>query len=205
MSPELAVPSGMSSRRFRAMGSEVHLVVPTGNADDAALAVECLFSQWEGVLSRFRPESELSRLNARPGTPVTVGPILLAAVEAAIEAARATGGLFDPTLGHELVRLGYDRSFEEMGDALPSPRRPGGGGGGWRTMVVDRSAGVVTMPAGSELDLGGIAKGMAVDASLGLLRSLGIEIGARERGRRPRRPRPASWQAGVARARGRRS
>ena len=175
MSPELAVPSGMSSRRFRAMGSEVHLVVPTGNVDDAALAVECLFSQWEGVLSRFRPESELSRLNARPGTPVMVGPILLAAVEAAIEAARATGGVFDPTLGHELVRLGYDRSFEEMGDALPSPRRPGGGGGGWRTMVVDRSAGVVTMPAGSELDLGGIAKGMAVDASLGLLRSLGIE------------------------------
>ena len=124
MSPELAVPSGMSSRRFRAMGSEVHLVVPTGNADDAALAVECLFSQWEGVLSRFRPDSELSRLNARPGTPVTVGAILLVAVEAAIEAARATGGLFDPTLGHELVRLGYDRSFEGMGDALPSPRRP---------------------------------------------------------------------------------
>ena len=174
MFPELAVPSGMSSHRFRAMGSDVHLLLPDRSAADAARAVERLFSKWEIVLSRFRPESELSRLNARAGTPVTVGPILLDAAEASLEAARATGGLFDPTLRHELVRLGYDRSFEEIGDVPATAGRPRGGGA-WRRMVVDRSAGVITLPAGSGLDLGGIAKGMAVDASLELLRSLEIE------------------------------
>lgn len=174
MSPELDVPSGMSSHRFRAMGSDVHLLVPDRRAADAARAVERLFSSWEEVLSRFRPESELCRLNALAGAPVTVGPILLDAAEASLEAARATGGLFDPTLGHELVRLGYDRSFEEIGDA-PAATERARGGGGWRGMVVDRSAGVVALPSGSGLDLGGIAKGMAVDASLELLASLEIE------------------------------
>jgi thiamine biosynthesis lipoprotein len=156
------------------MGADAQLLLPARRASDAARAVESLFAEWEEVLSRFRPESELSRLNARAGTPVRAGPILLHAVEAAVEAARATGGLFDPTLGRDLVRLGYDRSFEEIGDLPAATGRPRGGGA-WRAMVVDRSAGVVTVPADSALDLGGIAKGMAVDASLELLRSLGIE------------------------------
>ena len=156
------------------MGSDVQLLLPARGASAATRAVKGLFAEWERALSRFRPESELSRLNARAGTPVSVGPILLDAAEAALEAARATGGLFDPTLGRELVRVGYDRSFEEMGHRPTAAGRPRVGGA-WRTMVVDRSAGVVTVPAESALDLGGIAKGMAVDASLELLESLGIE------------------------------
>ena len=157
------------------MGSDVHVLVPERRAPERADAVEALFAEWEAVLSRFRPESELSRLNDRAGAPVRVGPILLAAVEASLEAARATGGLFDPTLRHELVRIGYDRSFEELGGrAAEAAGRPRGGGG-WRRVVVDRAAGHVTLPAGSGLDLGGIAKGMAVDASLELLSALGAD------------------------------
>jgi thiamine biosynthesis lipoprotein len=174
MSPELAVPDGIASYGFRAMGCDVHLLLPADAVRDAARAVEDLFSTWESVLTRFRPDSELSLLNARAGTPVAVSPILLAVVEASLEAARATGGLFDPALRHELVRLGYDRSFEEL-DAAPAATEPPSGGGAWRGVVVDGSAGVVTLPPGSGLDLGGIAKGMAVDASLELLRGLGIE------------------------------
>ncbi len=165
----------MSTHRFRAMGSEIHVLLPDGRRAEAVRAVERLFARWESVLSRFRPESELSRLNARAGTPVRVGPILLAAVEASLDAARATGGLFDPTLRDELVRLGYDRSFEEL-DEAPAAARPPRRGGTWRSAVVDRSAGTVTLPAGGGgLDLGGIAKGMAVDASLELLEALGVE------------------------------
>ncbi len=157
------------------MGSDVHLLVPVRRARECANAVEGLFAEWEDVLSRFRPESELSRLNDRAGAPVRVGPILLGAVEASLEAARATGGLFDPTLRHELVRMGYDRSFEQLGgrDATPAGRPQGGGA--WRRIVVDTAAGSVTLPDGSGLDLGGIAKGMAVDASLELLSGLGVD------------------------------
>ena len=163
----------MSSHRFRAMGTEIQLLVEDRLTREAARAVEALFSEWEETLSRFRPLSELSRLNASAGTPVRVGSILLEAVEAALEAARATGGLFDPTLRHELVRIGYDRSFEEIGQTHARVARPRGGGA-WRRIAVDRAAGVVTLPVGGELDLGGIAKGMAVDASLALLARLGV-------------------------------
>ena len=156
------------------MGSDVHVLLPRGEARTGVRAVEQLFAEWEGTLSRFRPESELSRLNARAGSPVPVGSILLAAVEASLEAARATGGLFDPALRHELERLGYDRSFEEIGVAARSTRPPRGGGA-WREILVDRAAGAVLLPAGSALDLGGIAKGMAVDASLELLAQNGVE------------------------------
>ena len=49
------------------------------------------------------------------------------------------------------------------------------GGGAWRRIAVDGSAGTITLPAGGGLDLGGIAKGMAVDASLDLLSALGAD------------------------------
>ena len=156
------------------MGTDVHVLVSGANADEAAQTVAALFEDWEAVLSRFRPESELSRLNDQAGEPVRVGRILLDAVTASLEAARATGGLFDPTLRHEVVRIGYDRSFEQIGTAEPVASFPRGGGG-WRRIVLDRSGSVVTLPPGSGLDLGGIAKGMAVDASIELLADVGVD------------------------------
>lgn len=165
---------GLSSHRFRAMGTEVHVLAPAARERDAVQAVEALFAEWEDALSRFRPLSELSRLNAQPGAPVRVGGILLDAIEASLDAARATGGLFDPTLRHELVRIGYDRTFERIGVATAASAAPRGGGG-WRRIAIDRASDTVTLPVGDSLDLGGIAKGMAVDASLELLADLGIE------------------------------
>ena len=171
MSPDLDVPRGLVSHRFRAMGSDVHMLFPE-SVGGCASAVETLFEEWEDALSRFRPGSELSRLNDRVGTPVRVGPILLAAVEASLAAARATGGLFDPTLRHELVRIGYDRSFDELGNEVVDRAGVPKGGGGWRRVALDRAGGTVTLPAGTGFDLGGIAKGMAVDAALELLSAL---------------------------------
>ena len=158
------------------MGSDVHLLAPEGRARECVNAVEGLYTEWEDALSRFRPESELFRLNDRAGAPVEVGPILLGAVQASLEAARATGGLFDPALRHELVRMGYDRSFEEIESGAAKPAGRPRGGGAWRQIVVDMAAGTVTLPAESGLDLGGIAKGMAVDASLERLSELGVDI-----------------------------
>lgn len=174
MSPDLDVPRGLVSHRFRAMGSDVHMLFPE-SVGGCASAVETLFEEWEDALSRFRPGSELSRLNDRAGRPVRVGPILLAAVEASLAAARATGGLFDPTLRHELVRIGYDRSFDELGNEVVDRAGVPKGGGGWRRVALDRAGGTVTLPAGTGFDLGGIAKGMAVDAALELLSALGAD------------------------------
>jgi thiamine biosynthesis lipoprotein len=175
MSPDLEVPRGLASHRFRAMGSDVQVLVPERRAPECAEAVEELFEEWEEALSRFRPGSELSRLNDRVGAPVRVGPILLAAVEASLAAARATGGLFDPTLRHELVRIGYDRSFDRLGNHIAEPDGSPRGGGGWRRVVVDGAGGTITLPEATGFDLGGIAKGMAVDAALELLSAQGAD------------------------------
>lgn len=176
MSPDLTVPAGLSAHRFRAMGTEVLVLVPRRQARETASAVEALFEEWEQVLSRFRPESVVSQLNASAGASVRVGAIALAVVEASLAAARATAGLFDPTLGDALVRMGYDKSFEHVaGLDAPAPTRPAAAGGAWRRIIVDSSAGRVSLPAGCRFDPGGIAKGMAVDATLDRLAALGVE------------------------------
>jgi thiamine biosynthesis lipoprotein len=104
-------------------------------------------------------------LNAHAGRPVPVGGLLYRVLETALAAAGATGGVYDPTMAHQLARLGYDRSFERL--PATSPRRePAGPGGGWREVRMDPAARLVTLPPGVGVDLGGIAKGMAVDAAV---------------------------------------
>ncbi len=154
------------------MGTVVTVVVPEHQPTAAAI-VEDLFATWEAALSRFRADSELSLLNASAGRPVPASPLLLDVVEAALAAARATDGIFDPALEPAMRILGYDRTFEDVaadGPAVPAAPR----GGAWRSIEIDRAAGTIRLPAGCGLDLGGIAKGMAVDASLAALKLRGI-------------------------------
>ena len=173
--PDLAVPAEMRRERFRAMGTTISLLLPAPRASAGTAAVQALFAHWEHTLSRFRPTSELSALNARAGDPVTVSPLLYTVVDAALEAARATEGLFDPTMLRQLVVLGYDRSFETLPRRLPGTLSVAGPGGGWRAIRLDPMQRRVTLPRGVGLDLGGIAKGMAVDAALAALQTVGID------------------------------
>ena len=163
----------MLAHGFRAMGTDVRVLAPVGSAEACAV-VESLFADWEAVLSRFRPESDLSRANAGAGQPVQVDRLLLDVTAAALAAARATRGLFDPTLEHELVRIGYDRSFEHVDASCPSADTPRPGGS-WNAVEIDRERSTVTVPPGCGLDLGGIAKGMAVDAALDRLAAEGVD------------------------------
>jgi thiamine biosynthesis lipoprotein len=164
----------MRGWEFPAMGTAVSVVAEAAAADQAADQVRRLFAEWEQRLSRFRPDSELSRLNARPGRPVVVSELLLDVLAAALRAARATRGLYDPTLLRALERLGYDRSFEKLGEAVPAAPEPVPAGGGWRRVELDPRARTVTLPPGVGVDLGGIAKGMAVDAAVERLRMLDV-------------------------------
>jgi len=163
----------MARASFPAMGTEVTVLAPAGHADEAAGRVRRLFEDWERRLSRFRPDSELARLNAHAGRPVPVGALLYRVLDTALAAARATGGVYDPTMGRQLARLGYDRSFEQVPARSPG-RGPAGPGGGWREVRMDPAARLVTLPPGVGVDLGGIAKGMAVDAAVERLGQAGV-------------------------------
>lgn len=162
----------MRAARFAAMGTEVHVLLPEESAHEVAV-VESLFADWERRLSRFLPGSELSRLNARAGSPVVVGGLLFRVVREALDAAEATEGAFDPTLLRQQARIGYDRSFNRLPSAIAPAVGPAAPGGAWRHVRLDLRSRVVELPAGCALDLGGIAKGMAVDAALELLQGRG--------------------------------
>jgi thiamine biosynthesis lipoprotein len=149
------------SRRFRAMGSDMHVIVVGGRpelADDAQRRVEELERRW----SRFRPDSEVSALNAGAGAFVVVSPETRTLVRRAVEAWRLSGGTFDPTMLAALVAAGYGRSFEDGPIAMPVPSGlPPMTLAGCSDIVIDGDA--VCLPAGTGFDPGGIGKGLAAD------------------------------------------
>jgi FAD:protein FMN transferase len=165
----------MQRVRFGAMGTTVSVLLPERQADAGSAAVRDLFVRWEGTLSRFLPESELASLNRHAGEPVAVSPLLYQVIVTALEAAQATDGLYDPTLLRHLMAVGYDRTFATLPPRVPAAAGLPGPGGGWRRIAVDHRHRRVTLPAGVGLDLGGIAKGMAVDAAVSCLRTLGAD------------------------------
>ena len=123
----------------------------------------------EAACSRFLPDSDISRANDAAGDAVLVSKTLLNATEAAMAMADLTDGLCDPTIGEAVINAGYDRTFSAIEADGPGPIGPGRLGGAWSRLVVDHEASTITVPAGYRLDLGGSAKGWAVDAALAAL------------------------------------
>jgi thiamine biosynthesis lipoprotein len=156
--------------RFGAMGTTVEVVLdaPDGPPARAAIAaVRAEFARLEDVLSRFRPGSEVSRLNRV--RRMRVGPDLLRVVQAALRMRRRTGGRFDPTVGAAVAAAGYDRTWEEVADdPRPPARAPARG-----AVVVDARASWIALGPGAVLDLGAIAKGDAADRACALLAAAG--------------------------------
>jgi thiamine biosynthesis lipoprotein len=172
----------MLQHSFRAMGCEMTaLLDPTKRraGEGAALIAQVphWFAAWERRLSRFQPQSELSRLNRRGGRRARVSPTLWRALRTALRAARASGGLVVPVLLEQIERAGYDRSFElglDVEDApRPSAHAPRGRRGEWRRIACDRRGRRVRLPRGAMLDLGGTAKGWAADVAASRLGQCG--------------------------------
>ena len=151
-------------RRFRAMGSDAHLIVVGGAEhllDDACRRVGELEQRW----SRFIETSEICELNRRAGDDVEVSAETAMLVERAIEAWRLTGGGFDPTVLGAVLRAGYDVSFDTMPDERTAPQSALIVG--CTDIFIDGRT--VRLPAGTGFDPGGIGKGLAADIVIGEL------------------------------------
>lgn len=156
------------------MGTDIAVTLPEG-ADEAIDAVFELMSQWEATLSRFRPDSELTYLNGHAGgSPVRVSRLLFTVTARAVEAAAASGGLYDPTVLRALEAAGYDRSFELVPLASGGGVMPRAVLRGWRHVELNARQRTVRLPAGVGLDFGGIAKGLAADAAVALVDAMGV-------------------------------
>jgi FAD:protein FMN transferase len=174
------------TKSSRALGTTVVLAVTEATALDRAselLAIE--LDAIDRACSRFRPDAELARLNARAGQATTVAPLLFEALETAVAAAEATNGLVDPTIGRTLRLSGYDSTFSVMrardGSLRPSYVKDPD----WRAIELDSTVRSVRVASGVELDLGATAKALAADRAAhaiagetgsGVLVSLGGDI-----------------------------
>ena len=141
----------------------VRLIVADPEVRDAAARdLTALLELVDRTASRFRPDSALSRANANAGRPTPVPALLVEFVRAALDAAAVTGGVVDPTVGLAMRRIGYDRDISAVADSSDPvfPRAPQAS---WHDVLLDREADLLTVPAGTALDLGATAKAHLAD------------------------------------------
>jgi thiamine biosynthesis lipoprotein len=201
-------------KSWTALGTSVHVVATNGDGlESATTAVTEVLQDVDTAYSRFREDSELSRLNASQGRVVRVSPLLATAIDAAQRAARLTDGAVDPTIGTAIRVAGYDDDFSRIAGPHPDPPPQAGEGElsvrlrawrvpGWKAIGFDRRSRVVLLPDGVELDLGSTGKALAADLAAraalkaagagGVLVSLGGDIATAGP------PPPGGWQIHVA-------
>lgn len=157
---------------IQAMGTRFELVLP--GADEPrlrAIGEECLreIELWHTRLNAFAADSDIARINRAEGTPVRIDRELFDLLTMCEAVRKDSGGLFDITCGRAMERAG----FRETQPAPPSthsetdrPPTP--------PLTLDLPSLTVTLAAGLQLDLGGVAKGFALDRAAGVLRQFGV-------------------------------
>ena len=172
---------------FRAWGSTAVVVTPTAERlPTAVMQVEHELREIDRTCSRFRADSDLSRVNTGAGTWVRVDDLFIEALDVALDAWRATAGAVDPTVGRALEAIGYDRDFTLVPSAgLAAPAPIGMPAPGCHGVERDPERGRVRIPVGVVLDLGATAKALAADraarrasaaAGCGVMVSLGGDV-----------------------------
>ena len=150
--------------QLHALGTKVTLAVDhDGDLRVAEAVLRHELAAVDRACSRFRSDSEIQNLSAMGGHPVRVSELLYEAVSVACVVAERTGGSVDPTVGHAVAALGYDRDFAEVakiGEPLPNRPLPAPG---WWLIEFDERTRSIAVPPGVSLDLGASAKALVAD------------------------------------------
>jgi thiamine biosynthesis lipoprotein len=205
-------PAGMTAAsRFRSIGTTCQILATDPAALPPALVIAReQLEDLDRAASRFRADSEVCRLAELARTATVIAPVSAVLADylgAALDMARLTDGLVDPTVGSAVVAAGYDADLDEIrartayaptaAHAVTVP--------GWRSVTLDTANLQVRLPAGCLIDVGSTAKAHAADriAALlaarlpgGFLVNLGGDIAVAGP------PPSAGWQVGVEDAAG---
>ncbi len=167
------------AREAAIMGTRIEVEVWHEDAAAAAAAIDAVIAEMhriDALMSHYKPESQLSRVNRdAAAAPVAVDAELAALVERALGFSAMTAGAFDISY----ASVGYLYDYREhrrpdeaaIGAALPAVD--------WRQVIVDREASSIRFGRpGMRIDLGGIAKGYAVDRGIAILRQHGVASGS---------------------------
>jgi thiamine biosynthesis lipoprotein len=163
---------------FRALGTDILVCVDNG-ADQAPAALDDVprwFADWEQTLSRFRADSELSRLNQMVDQPIRVSDVLWDVFQSSRDAAQLTEGLVTPTVLDAMLGAGYDRDFASLAlqqsAALAMRERVSP----LDAVIFDAAAQTIQLPVGVHLDFGGIAKGWIAHQTAERLKAFGATL-----------------------------
>lgn len=189
----------ITQKTMMLMDTVVDVRVDGRDSETLVAKVFTVMDDLEELLSRFVYGSEIAELNRRAGQWVTVSPITLEVIELGLEMGDLTGGIFDITIGAVLDLWGFGSgqyrvpSGEEIAAALATVD--------YTKVEVDKAQGQVRIPAGTVLDLGGIAKGYIIDAGTAILRDAQVERSIINAGGDisviGRRPDNLPWRVGV--------
>jgi thiamine biosynthesis lipoprotein len=150
-----------------AIGTTASVVVKDAAVADRALdLLGADLAALDAACSRFRPDSELRRLEERGGRSTRVSPLLFDALSTACEVAARTAGIVDPTIGSAVVAHGYDRDLSELdGSTLTAASADPGPAPGWWRLGLDPTERTVSVPDGVHVDLGSTGKAFGADRS----------------------------------------
>ena len=121
------------------------------------------FHHVEAICSRFDAASELRQLSSHIGEPVVASPLLYHVLEFALAVAEESDGAFDPTVGRRMELLGFNHEYRsgvevDTSDALTAVS--------YRDVTLDQTARTITLTRPLLLDLGAVAKGLAIDMAV---------------------------------------
>ena len=158
--------------------------------------------QIDGWMSDYRTDSEISRVSANAGLqPLKVSPETLHVVEQALAESSLTNGIFDPSIGpvSHLWNVGSENPKVPTAQAIAGARALVN----FRDVVIDENAGTLFLKRkGMQLDVGGVAKGFAMDEALSLARKAGVTSGIFNMGNSSigllgRKPGGKPWKIGL--------
>lgn len=167
--------AGWLQREAAIMGTAIRVELWADDALTGPAAIDAVMAEMHRIdraMSPHKPDSELSRINRLAATgPVRLSSEMFALLESALSFSALTGGAFDisyASVGHLYdYRAGIAPSTERTAQAQRAI--------GWRGLQLDRAARTLRFAhPGMRIDLGGFAKGHAVDNAVALLRARGI-------------------------------
>ncbi len=162
---------------FRAMGCEMLAILEQDTESKPLILndIPAWFEEWEETFSRFRLNSELSRLNRTFDQPVEVSEAFWDVFQTALWADELTEGLVTPTVLDAVIEAGYNRPFNDIPayyqsaamQPTPIQNHP------LSMIVADACSHTVNLPQGVRLDFGGLAKGWAAHQTVERLQEYG--------------------------------
>ena len=192
----------VQSLSFRAMNTDF---LVEGLSAHEASEVRRQISAAEAALSRFLPDSEISRINHAGGEWLKVSPLVYDVLDEAVSAFRSTEGLFNPFMGRALRELGYDRSFEQL-KPVAWPISAAAFAADVLPLEMDAQLQRVRLSPEYAVDLGGIAKGWTAQRSADALLATDVRAGLIDAGGDVvlwgREPEQGLWGIGVGNPQG---